>query len=114
MGTSRENVIYNNIKSLCDNHTPPISISKMCVDLGLSKSLGTKLKDNPNKKISSETAQLIADYFKVSTDCVLGKEQKKSPTVFGEREFSIKEISDAFDAADPAIREAVLRLLKLQ
>lgn len=81
MGTMHENVIYTSIKSLCDAHTPPISFSKMCVDLGLSKSLGTKLKDDPGKRINSETAQLIADYFMVSVDCVLGNEQKKeTPT----------------------------------
>lgn len=80
MGTIHENVIYTSIKSLCDSHTPPISFSKMCVDLGLSKSLGTKLKDNPDKEINSETAQMIADYFKVSVDRVLGNEQKEEPT----------------------------------
>lgn len=81
MGTLHENVIYTNIKALCDSHTPRISISKMCVDLGLSKSLGTKLKENPDKDIKGDTAQLIADYFGVSIDCILGKdEQKEKPT----------------------------------
>ena len=49
----------------------------MCVDLGLSKSLGTKLKENPEKTINSETAQKIADYFGVSVDRVLGTDQKE-------------------------------------
>lgn len=80
MGTMHKNVIYTSIKSLCDAHSPPISFSKMCVDLGLSKSLGTKLKDNPDKEINSETAQKIADYFGVSVDRVLGTEQNKPPT----------------------------------
>ena len=56
----------------------------MCVDLGLSKSLNTKLKNNPDKTINGETAQKIADYFGVSVDRVLGAEQKeKSPAPEG-------------------------------
>lgn len=114
MGTLHDNPIYNNIKSLCDSHTPRISISKMCVDLGLSKSLGTKLKDKPDKNINSETAQMIADYFGVSVDRVLGKEQKKMPTPKGEHDIENERILKAIDATDPATREVVLRLLGLQ
>lgn len=114
MGTFNENVIYNNIKALCDNHTPRISISKMCVDLGLSKSLGTKLKAEPEKGINSETAQKIADYFNVSVDQILGSAQKeKTPTPEGERNEN-ERILDAIEKTDPATREVVLRLLGLQ
>lgn len=78
MGTFYKNNIYNNIIALCESRTPRVSFSKMCVDLGLSKSLGTKLKDDPDKNINGETAKLIADYFGVSVDCVLGDETKKA------------------------------------
>lgn len=115
MGTFHENVIYNNIKALCDSRTPRVSFSKMCVDLGLSKSLGTKLKDNPDKNINGDTAQLIADYFGVSVDCILGKEDnKKTPTVSGEREDLKELVFSKLENADPAIREAALRLLGIQ
>lgn len=114
MGTLNNNPIYSNIKSLCDSHTPRVSISKMCVDLGLSKSLGTKLKENPDKNINSETAQMIADYFGVSVDRVLGKEQKKTPTPKGERDMENEEIIQRLEAADEATRTVVLRLLGLQ
>ncbi len=110
MGTMHENVIYNSIKSLCDAHTPRVSFSKMCVDLGLSKSLGTKLKDNPEKEINSETAQLIADYFNVSVDRVLGKEQKETPTPKSERDIENEEIIKKLES-DEALRAAVLRFL---
>ena len=66
--------LYESIISLCNERG--ISGSKMCVDLGLSKSLGTKLKENSDKTITAETAQKIADYFGVSVDRVLGKEEK--------------------------------------
>lgn len=69
--------LYENIQSLCRN--AGVRGGKMCVDLGISKSLMTKLKDNPEKTINAETAQKIADYFGVSVDCVLyGDEKNKS------------------------------------
>ena len=82
----------------------------MCVDLGLSKSLGTKLKDNPEKEINSETAQMIADYFKVSVDRVLGKEQKETPTPKSERDIENEAIIEKLES-DEALRAAVLRFL---
>ena len=114
MGTMHKNVIYNNIKALCDSHTPRISFSKMCVDLGLSKSLGTKLKDNPDKNINGETAQMIADYFGVSVDMVLGSEKKETPTPNNGSERDYDRIKKAFDQADASTREAILLLLKLK
>ena len=84
MGTINKNPILDSIESLCKNANPKVSFSKMCVDLGLSKSLNTKLKSNPAKTINGETAQKIADYFGVSVDRVLGSEQKeKSPAPEG-------------------------------
>ena len=41
MGTLQENIIYNNIKQLCDNSVPRVSFSKMCVD----RVLGTDQKE---------------------------------------------------------------------
>jgi hypothetical protein len=117
MGTSHRNVIYNNIKALCDNHTPRISISKMCVDLGLSKSLGTKLKDNPDKNINGETAQAIANYFGVSVDMVLGidgQQKKPTPENGSERNYGDSVLMDAFKRADESTQEAILLLLKLK
>ena len=117
MGTLHENAIYNNIKALCDSHTPRVSISKMCVDLGLSKSLGTKLKDNPDKNINGETAQMIANYFGVTVDQILGSEaNKKTPTTNNgsERVYEDVELTEAFMRADEATKEAIRLLLKLK
>lgn len=69
--------IYENIISLCNEAN--IKGGKMCVDLGISKSFMTKLKDGTKKKINSDTAQKIADYFGVSVDRVLSDEQKEKP-----------------------------------
>ena len=71
--------LYETLLSLCQERG--ISGSKMCTDLGLSKSLMTGLKKGRRATISTDTAQKIADYFGVSVDCVLGSaENKKSST----------------------------------
>ena len=77
MGTLYKNVILNNIVELGKAHSPQVSPSKMCNDLGLSRSLVTKLKENPDRSINGATAQKIADYFGVSVDCVLGSAEKE-------------------------------------
>lgn len=72
--------LYDSILSLCQEHG--IKGGKMCVDLGLSKSLMTDLKSGRKKGITAETAQKIADYFSVSVDRVLnGPDTKKAPTL---------------------------------
>ena len=84
MGTLNKNPIFESVEALCKSANPKVTFSKMCVDLRLSKSLGTKLNSNPEKTINAETAQKIADYFGVSVDRVLGSEKKeKSPTPDG-------------------------------
>lgn len=81
--------VYENIISLCQERG--IKGGKMCVDLGLSRSLMSKLKAAPNCEISSNTARRIANYFGVSTDRVIcGKEYiKKEPTLPKEDEFNV-------------------------
>lgn len=68
--------LYDSIKALCD--AKGVKPGKMCVDLGLSKSLMTDLKSGRKKGITNRTAIVIADYFGVSVDEVFG--QEKIPT----------------------------------
>ena len=69
--------LYENITSLCTEKG--IKGGKMCVDLGISKSLMTKLRDTPARQITSETAKKIADYFGVSVERVLTGEKENAP-----------------------------------
>ena len=86
--------LYESILSLCQEHG--IKGGKMCVDLGLSKSLMTDLKSGRKKGITAETAQKIADYFSVSVDRVLnGPGPKKAPTQEGEREITLDDFTYA-------------------
>lgn len=66
--------IYNNIKSLCDERG--VKPGRMCVELGMSKSILTGLKNGAKKNIQTDTAQKIADYFGVTVDRVLGAEKE--------------------------------------
>lgn len=100
MDTLYKNVIFNSIVSLCNEKVPKVSPSKMCTDLQISRSLITKLKDNPNRSINGDTAQKIADYFGVSVDRVLGKEQKESPTGQMVDEANIENLLDQMSQAD--------------
>lgn len=68
--------LYESILSLCTERG--ITGGKMCVDLGLSKSLMTDLKKNRKTGISAKTAQKIADYFGVTVGRVLGSEEDMS------------------------------------
>lgn len=70
--------LYENIKSLCEENG--VTGGKMCVDLGISKSLMTSLKSGRTQNISVDNARKIAEYFNVSVSRVLGTDQnEKSP-----------------------------------
>jgi transcriptional regulator with XRE-family HTH domain len=54
----------------------------MCLDLGLSKSTMSDLKNGRIKGVSIPTAQKIAGYFGISVDELYGDDEKKEqPTV---------------------------------
>ena len=103
--------IYENIISLCNEAN--IKGGKMCVDLGISKSFMTKLKDGTKKNINSDTAQKIADYFGVSIDRVLSDEQKEKPGQIAlaglseEKQQLIKVILEMTDERAAALHRAL-------
>lgn len=81
--------LYETILSLCEEKG--ITGSKMCTDIGVSKSLMTDLSAKPDKGINLKTAAKIADYFGVSVDYLLGGEKKPSlniPNINERSEFS--------------------------
>lgn len=69
--------LYENIRSLCNGQG--IKPGKMCVDIGISKGIISRLKVEPNKTINAETAKKIADYFGVSVERVLTGEKENAP-----------------------------------
>lgn len=100
--------LYENITSLCSEEG--IKGGKMCVDLGISKSLMTKLRDNPTRQITSETAKKIADYFGVSVERVLTGEKENAP---GPQAESVNEklLIDLFRQLSPERQQEELAYL---
>ena len=100
--------LYENITSLCSEKG--IKGGKMCVDLGISKSLMTKLRDNPARQITSETAKKIADYFGVSVERVLTGEKENAP---GPQAESVNEklLIDLFRQLSPERQQEELAYL---
>ena len=72
--------LYERIQDLCKSRG--VSGSRMCLDLGLSKSTLSDIKNGRKKGISVPTAQKIAGYFGITVDELYGvEEQKEKPTV---------------------------------
>ena len=72
--------LYERIQELCKEKG--LSGSRMCLDVGLSKSTLSDIKSGRKKGISTATAQKIAAYFDVSVGYLLGEEEikKEQPT----------------------------------
>ena len=84
-------MFYDRFKLLCDQKG--VSCNKAALEIGLSNATPTKWKKT-NATPSGETLDKIAAYFGVSTDYLLGKENKKAPTEDGERSGSHDVLDD--------------------
>ena len=65
--------LYERIQEACV--TKGISVSAMCVQLGMSKSVLSDLKAGRKKTLSADTLGRIADFLQVSVDSLLGKQE---------------------------------------
>lgn len=65
--------LYNRIHSLCA--VRGTNITKMCADTGVARSSLTDLKKGRSQGLSSQTLALIANYFDVSVDYLIGNEK---------------------------------------
>lgn len=105
--------LYERLCFLCDKKG--IKGGKMCVDLGLSKSVMTDLKSGRKKGFSAEIAQKIASYFGVSVGYLLGEENeetdiKKSPSEISEGE---QKLLDLFRKVPESQRQMVLQMIEV-
>lgn len=104
--------LYENICNLCSEKN--IKPGKMCVDLGLSKSLMTDLKAGRKKTIRADTAQKIADYFGVTVDRVLGAEKETAAQKDDGLNYTDSELLQAYHVADARTKEAIRTLLGIK
>ena len=109
--------LYDRIQDLCKSKG--VSGSRMCLDLGLSKSTLSDIKSGRKKGVSTETAKKIASYFGVSVGYLLGEEEKikADPVGTAERHFEmvmdedLSEIFEDFKTLDAAKRQIVKDLV---
>lgn len=73
-----------------------VSVYKACTDLGLNRSAVAKWKAGATP--NGTTIALMADYFGVSSDCLLGNDQKEKPTLTKKDERDIARDLEAFMA----------------
>ena len=79
--------LYERIMEHCKEKG--VSPSRMCLDLGLSKSTMSDMKAGRTKGITTATAQKIAAYFGVTVGYLLGtEEEKEMPLVNGDKELT--------------------------
>lgn len=78
--------LYDRIITLC--REKGVSGSRMCLDLGLSKSTLSDIKSGRKKGISTATAQKIANYLGVSVGYLLGENEKEKPLINGDEELT--------------------------
>lgn len=71
--------LHSRIINLCEERG--ISGSRMCLDLGMSKSTLSDLKSGRKKGLTAETAHKIASYLGVSVAYLLGEEAKKEQPI---------------------------------
>lgn len=65
--------LYNTIDSLCKARG--ITITRMCQEAGISRAPLSDLKVGRTKMLSPEKLDRIANYFNVTVDYLLGKEE---------------------------------------
>lgn len=111
--------LYEKIIALCNSKG--VSGSRMCLDLGISKSTLSDMKNGRTKGISVPTAQKIAGYFGITVDELYGneaQEEKEKPTVdldgLSESHVKLIEIAKSLSEEDAALLLVALQAKQKQ
>lgn len=103
--------LYERITELCKEKG--VSGSRMCLELGMSKSTMSDLKSGRKKSVTAETAHKIASYLGVSVAYLLGEETKKGQPTENDRLSEKKKALMEFAMSVPEDKaEMILRVLK--
>ena len=97
-------MFYDRFKRLCD--LKGISCNKAALEIGLSNATPTKWKKTGATPVG-DTLDRIAAYFDVSTDYLLGKENKTAPAETGKRSVSDEDIKFALFRGREDITDAM-------
>ena len=104
--------LYERITELCK--LKGVSGSRMCLDLGMSKSTMSELKAGRTKGFTATTAQKIAAYLGVSVGYLLGEEEKEKKPTIEDDELSdnMKKLIDFAKSVPEDKVELVLKVMK--
>lgn len=105
-------MFYDLFCELCNKKG--ISVTKATVEIGLSRTIGTKWK-NTGATPNGDTLNKIAEYFGVTTDYLLGAETKKASTPKDERSSDpdIRRIERARNNMSEKDKKKMMELLEL-
>ena len=98
------NILVNNINRLCDDNN--VSINQMLKDCGLSKSLIDNLKKGSVPSV--DKIAKVADYFNVSTDYLLGNEQKEKSPSASDEDLKVYEMYSKLNSED---KELIIKMM---
>ena len=104
--------LYERIIDLCEENG--VSGSRMCLDLGLSKSTLSNMKSGRTAGLSAVTAQKIASYLGVSVGYLLGEEEKEEKPTAKDDELSenMKQLIEFAKSVPEDKMELVLKVMK--
>lgn len=104
-----EPVVYTKIKELCAKHG--ITMAKLEEDTGLSQSIIRKWKGGTSPSI--DKVRLIAQYFNVSSDYLIGLSDISSPAeeLIGDDDFV--SLQRAKSRMSPQDRERMMQMIRL-
>lgn len=104
-----DSIIYIRIKELCA--AQGITLTKLEEDTGLSSSIIRKWKNNTSPSI--DKVKVIAEYFNVSTDYLVGLSDISTPAeaLIGDEDFV--SLQRAKSRMSPQDRDRMMRMLKL-
>lgn len=102
--------LYERIQELCA--IKGVSGSRMCLDLGLSKSTLSDIKAGRKKGVSTATAQKIANYFGVSVGYLLGEEETKNVPATNDRHVTDEDIKFALFGGSGEVTDAMYEEVK--
>lgn len=99
--------LYHRIKDACAEKG--MTVSAMCVRLGMSKSVMSDLNSGRKKTLSGETLGKIAEFLQVSVDSLLGKSQ---PDVLDEVDIAFYGEFKELDETQKAMVRDMVRLMR--
>ena len=99
---------FDRIKELCTKRN--ISIAKLAAELGVSKSTFSWIKNHPEKNISLNTAQKIADYFDVPVDYLSTGGNSNSAYQFTDDDIKLALFGGDGDVTDEMWDEALFAI----